>query len=306
MMERGCVMQLNGVHFLLSYQCTYECDHCFLWSSPRAGGTMTIADVRDVLEQARDLGTVEWVYFEGGEPFLFYPLLVESLTEATRMGFKTGVVSNCYWATSAEDAELWLRPLADLGVADLSLSADSFHQGEETAEGPTWAVEAAHRLGLTERVITIEPPGECRRVNERGEPVVGGSVRFRGRAAVNLIDGMPTRPWRELDECPDEDLVEPGRVHVDAFGSVHLCQGLLIGNLNTASLAEIVAAYDPEAHPVLGPLLEGGPAELARHFDVPIETGYVDPCHLCYEVRSALRGRFPDQLAPAQVYGQVE
>ena len=39
-------MKLSGIHFLLSYCCTYECDHCFVWSSPKASGTMTLAQIK--------------------------------------------------------------------------------------------------------------------------------------------------------------------------------------------------------------------------------------------------------------------
>ena len=66
-------MNLTGIHFLLSYRCTDECDHCFVWGSPAARGTFTLAQIRDVLRQGQKLGTVDMVYFEGGEPFLFYP-----------------------------------------------------------------------------------------------------------------------------------------------------------------------------------------------------------------------------------------
>ena len=31
--------------------------------------------------------------------------------------------------------------------------------------------------------------------------------------------------------------------------------------------------------------------------------GYVDECHLCYLVRKANMGQFPDYLSPKQVYG---
>jgi hypothetical protein len=53
---------------------------------------------------------------------------------------------------------------------------------------------------------------------------------------------------------------------------------------------------------VIGPLLRGGPAELARHYQVPHETVYADACHLCYSTRLALRQHFPDILAPNGMY----
>jgi hypothetical protein len=296
-------MPLTGVHFLISYQCTYECDHCFVWSSPRAVGTMSLEMMTGVLDQAVDLGTVTDVYFEGGEPFLFYPLMVEGIRLARERGFSTGVVTNCYWATAALDAELWLRPLRALEVADLSVSSDAFHAGDDEDPRPGHAVTAAKALGLDEAVITIDPPAVCTTPDEKGLPIVGGSVRFRGRAAVNLTEGLPLRPWTDFDECPDEDFLDPGRVHIDGWGNVHLCQGVLLGNLNDHSLAGMLESYDPRSHPIIGPLLAGGPAELVRAYGLPHEGGYVDACHLCYQARRALREGSPEHLGPPQVYG---
>ena len=74
-------MKLSGLHILLTYQCTYECDHCFVWGSPWQSGTLTLEQVRDILRQARE-ANVEWIYFEGGEPFLYYPLLRRGVRRA--------------------------------------------------------------------------------------------------------------------------------------------------------------------------------------------------------------------------------
>jgi hypothetical protein len=300
-------MKLTGIHFLLSYRCTDECDHCFLWGSPRGRGTMTLAQVRDVLRQAKELGTVQMVYFEGGEPFLFYPIMLQGLREAADMGFQTGVVTNCYWATSAEDAVQWLRPLAEAGVADLGLSSDLFHGEAMLTEAARNAVEGARALDLSQGVMSIEVPDGCTAYpsKDKGEPIEGGAVRFRGRAAANLTDGVPRRPWTDFTECPDEDLTDPGRVHVDAFGNLHVCQGVVMGNLWQRPLVDIVGRYDPTGHPVIGPLLEGGPVALVERYDLPHEETYVDACHLCYRAREALRSRFPELLTPDQVYGML-
>jgi hypothetical protein len=106
-----------------------------------------------------------------------------------------------------------------------------------------------------------------------------------------------------LDDCPYEDLRDPGRVHIDAYGHVHLCQGLSMGNLWSTPLSELVASYDGERHPVAGPLLRGGPAALARAYHVPHAKEYVDECHFCYSLRKALLDQFPEFLGPRQVYG---
>ena len=267
---------------------------------------MTLVQVRRVLEQARDLGTVEWVYFEGGEPLLYSLSMIEAVRTARQMGFEVGVVTNAYWAVSAEDAEAWLRPLAGLGIADLSVSDDSFHYGEE-GEGPAKrAVAAARGLGIPVSSICIHKPfveANPGQGQEKGGPVIGGGAMFKGRAVEKLTAGLPCRPWRELTTCPHEDLEAPSRVHVDAYGNVHLCQGLSMGNLWERPLATLVAEYEPGGHPVCGPLLRGGPARLAAEYSVDHAAGYVDECHFCYLVRRALVDRFPGVLAPRQVYG---
>jgi MoaA/NifB/PqqE/SkfB family radical SAM enzyme len=91
-------MRLTGLHLLLTYTCNYECDHCFVWSGPSQPGTMRLEQIEQILEQASDLGTIEWIYFEGGEPFLYYAILLAGVRAAAERGFKVGIVSNAYWA----------------------------------------------------------------------------------------------------------------------------------------------------------------------------------------------------------------
>ncbi len=43
---------LTGIHFILSYKCTLECDHCFIYCSPNAKGTFTLNDIKKVLTEA--------------------------------------------------------------------------------------------------------------------------------------------------------------------------------------------------------------------------------------------------------------
>ena len=294
---------LTGIHFLLSYKCTYECDHCFVFSSPSAEGTFTAHQIRSALDEARTIGTIEWIYFEGGEPTLFYPLLQEGIRLARDAGFKVGIVTNAYFATTEEDAALWLKPLKELGIADLSISDDAFHSDEKESPAKR-ALTAAHKLGLPVGSICIEPPSVAAdTARAKGEPIVGGGVMFRGRAVEKLAAGLPTRNWESFTECPHEELQDPGRVHLDPYGNVQLCQGLCIGNAWQTPLSTLVKNYDVAAHPIAGPLMtRGGPARLVKEYDLPHEDGYVDACHLCFRARQALLDRFPQYLAPRQVY----
>jgi len=300
-MNRG--LALTGLHLLLTYRCDKECDHCFVWGSPQQSGTMALRDVQTILEQGRTLGTVEWIYFEGGEPFLYYPVLVRGVEKAKEAGFRVGIVTNAYWATTVEDAIKWLEPLAGK-VKDLSVSSDLFHGDEEISQQARNACAAAEKLGIPAGIIVTlrldEPGGKV----PKGQLAVGEwKVMHRGRAAEKLVEGLPRRGWTEFTECPHEDLRRPERVHIDPLGHVHICQGISLGNLFKQDLTEICEVYDPERHPIIGPLLRGGPAELARRYGLEHEEGYVDACHLCYTARARLRHRFPEILVPDQMYG---
>jgi hypothetical protein len=78
----------------------------------------------------------------------------------------------------------------------------------------------------------------------------------------------------------------------------------MMGSLFEQPLVDVVAAYDPQTHPIVGPLLAGGPAALVERYGVPHEETYVDACHLCCLARAALRERFPEVLGPGQMYGE--
>jgi hypothetical protein len=126
---------------------------------------------------------------------------------------------------------------------------------------------------------------------------------FRGRAAQKLASQVAGQRWDRFDVCPHEELRQPDRVHVDPSGAVHVCQGISLGNLFRESLETLCACYEPSRHPIVGPLLEGGPAELARRYGVPVGDSYADACHLCDATRHALRSRFPEHLTPEALYG---
>jgi len=297
---------LTGIHFLLTYACTFECDHCFLYCSPFSEGTFTINQVKQIYDETDKIGTIDTIYIEGGEAFLYYPLMVEGARLAKEKGYKLGIVTNAYWANSVADAELWLKPLVDIGIDDFSVSDDEFHQGDSGVNTAQIAAEAAKNLGLPSYSIRIDKPVVSYPKTDddkKGNPVIGGGAMFRGRAVEKLTPGLPTHPCNKFIECPHEELVEPKRVHIDPMGTVHICQGISMGNIWKTPLSELVKNYDATNHPICGPLVEGGPLRLAETYNVPHRDEYVDECHFCYEVRKALIDRFPEYLTPRQVYG---
>jgi hypothetical protein len=217
-------------------------------------------------------------------------------------------VTNGYFATSEENARCFLGPFQKLGIADLSISDDIFHY-ENRQENAAWrASEVAKEMGLPAAVLALDPGGSGPEM--RGSPreekkgvITGGSIMFRGRAAAKLSGYAEARDWRQFTACPYEDLQNPSRLHVDAYGNLQICQGICMGNVWEHPLSELIRDYKPSAHHICGPLIEGGPAHLSRVLGyTPPDAGVADACHLCYLARKSCRGKYKEILEPAQVY----
>jgi len=295
-------MKLSGLHIILTYQCTRACEHCFAWGSPRQRGVLGVEQIGQVLDQAKEAG-VEWVYFEGGEPFIYYDVLVKGVQRAKEMGFTVGIVSNAYWAASVPKAVEHLQPFKGL-ISDLTVSSDLYHADQELSEESQNAMVAAKWLDIPTGMISIARLDEDA-PQTHGQIKDQGAVMYRGRAAVALAPLAEGHSWSEFTQCPHEDLREPGRAHLDPFGNLHICQGIVIGNLFEKPLNEICGTYNVDEHPICGPLFDGGPVALVAEYNLPHESKVADACHLCYQARLSLRARFPEILKPDQMYGGI-
>jgi hypothetical protein len=283
---------LTGIHILISYGCSAACAHCFVWGDPQNRTVMSRADVQHFLDEAKSSGVITSIAIEGGEPFLYPDVLLAAIRECSARGYGVGVLSNGFWATSDESALTVLRPLVDAGLKSLSVSTDEYHTVYVPAELADRAIRIAQELGIN--------AGKMVTPFER--------VMFRGRAAKSLAGLKPERvPWDACHRCPRESLATPKRVHLDLYGSLHICQGIVVGNMKERRLSEIIETFEAASHPIVGPLVQGGPtalAQKAQEYGFQPEATYADECHLCYSTREFLRSMYPDLLRPDEMYGR--
>ena len=281
------IPSLTGIHFLITYGCSAECAHCFLWGTPDRTASMTAEQVESFLEEIASLKQVTGVCAEGGESFELYDVLLPFLRRATALGLNASALTNASWVESRELAKDRIAELMAAGLTNLGVSTDRWHQEHVPVERVDLLLEVCEEAGLAAA---------------RMETALDG-VMFRGRAAEKLAGDMPTRPPETFTECPHESLGAPGRVHLDCYGFLHLCQGITLGR---PSIADAIAGFDAQSHPIVRLLLEGGPyalGRLAAERGFELAGGYVDACHLCYRARQFLRSEFPDLLAPDEMYG---
>jgi organic radical activating enzyme len=297
---------LTNIHLLLSYNCSLRCQHCYIYAGPRAHGAMTRGQVSEILSEAQKINSVKWIYFNGGEPFMHNPQLLHCINKAVQMGFLVGVVTNGFFARTEQSALRFLRPLKQLGVSELRISNDSYHY---KSPGPTpaqYALKVAQELGI--KVIQLRVRSPFEQTVEDVEPIesietIDVPLRYQGRANDTLTSGLPRTSWKSFSSCPLEDLSDPERIFIDAYGNAQRCPGISLGNIWETPLSTLVNTYQVVDHPIYGPITQGGPAFLAETFSYTPQAGYVDACQLCYNVRKQLLAIFPDVLGPNQVYG---
>jgi hypothetical protein len=198
--------RLEALHLLVTYRCTFACDHCFVWGSPQQEGTMTLAQLCDVIDQAAAAGC-STVYFEGGEPLLVYPVVLAAARHAREAGLAVGVVTNCFWAESLDDALVWLAPFAGLGVADLSLSSYAYFTEELAQETHLRnAVVAARQLDLPVAVLEVGAPAALADLDVAcGTP---GAIMYKGRGGGG--GRAPHSPARHAHLVPLRRIRRPG------------------------------------------------------------------------------------------------
>ncbi len=301
-------MKLKGVHLLITFRCDLECNHCFVWGSPKARGVFTVKQIKNILEETKKLGTVDCISLEGGEPFLYYPIMVKAVKEAVELGFSVEILSNCYWASCPEDAMEWLLPMSEAGNVELSLSSDLYHGESWQIEEVKNAVKAANSLNMRVGILSIKYPKAettCPREIE-GAKVGLYELMYKGRATSELAKEADKKSWHEFTQCPYEELVNPERVHVDPLGYVNVCQGISMGNAWQKPFSNIIEKYNPYENPIVEPLIRGGPVALVEKFGLPHDEVYADACHLCYDARCMLRKKYPEFLGPDQMYGEFE
>ncbi|MEX1368771.1 MAG: radical SAM protein [Nannocystaceae bacterium] len=106
--------------------CNIECDHCIVDSGPRRRGTIDVAAASTAIEGAAMAG-MSAVVFSGGESLVYEPALLSMCEHAHRLGLRTRVFTNGFWARSASRAQDQLERLARGHVDELVVSIDEYH-----------------------------------------------------------------------------------------------------------------------------------------------------------------------------------
>jgi organic radical activating enzyme len=325
--KAGAKLKLwRSAGLMLTYKCSAACEFCYYRCSPSQEGVMTLDTAMSAWEGLRELaGESASIHITGGEPFLYLDQMVAILGEAKRRGLGTvdQIETNAFWADSRQGMVDTLRLLDSLGMRILKISCDPFHQeyvGIDKVR--SLAAVATEVLGKDRVLVRWEKYAQ--------DPVDTGGMaweekaahymaslhefpcRFTGRAADRLAGIAPIKTPDELAalSCSGSFLGAKG-IHVDPFGNVFsgTCSGIIIGNVNETTLAEMWRRFDPPNVEVIGRLFEGGPAALAKEAQEAgfrLAPHYAGKCHLCSDIRKFFFDNtlFAAIIGPVQCYSE--
>lgn len=159
-------LSVNGVNFsfepraltlMVTLQCTAACDNCCFHCSPKTKGNLDLKYAIDVIREAKEsFPKLTLLVLTGGEPFLMgTEYLVKIIAEAKQHDLHTRIVTNAYWAKSAEVSKKFLSDLAAVGLDEMNYSTGDEHQKFVPNQNIVNASIESVRLGMV-TVLNIE------------------------------------------------------------------------------------------------------------------------------------------------------
>lgn len=294
------------VGLILTERCNATCSHCWFSSGPERTARMEPDEALDYIDQAREIPTVEWISFTGGEPFLLPEMLLKLVGHASRKGLRTECVTNCFWATTEGTAEGLLGRLVDEGLDVIDISADDFHQRHIPFDRVRNCYMAARRLGLKVVIMCAVARSSRLRIGEVVRLLGDDGIRVLGSeaptgetpSALGVETGfIPVGRGADIPE--DEWLIGNGPLEgpcklvlrdiaiapsgkvLPCCSAAGLAQAAEVGNARSG-LRELIE--ETTRRTLFKVLSTKGPLGLKRLLGPGRRKGYVNRCHLCYDV----------------------
>jgi hypothetical protein len=242
-------LEFRTLGIIVTYKCNIECTDCCFSSSPRRTERLTLEQIKQLIDEAAELGSKS-IVFTGGEPTLLGYELDEAIRYAHARRNRTRIVTNGWWGRTPEIARKHIARWQNAGLSLINLSVDDFHQAFVPLDYVKNAVDAAQELGmkmilgcaelkdstLTAEAISSSIPnvvtyGTPRRGNGQFVSLLRGPALPFG-AGTNSVTEDQIKTYEGMDDsikggCPM--VLESPSVHPD--GRVTACCGFFTSEL---------------------------------------------------------------------------
>lgn len=306
------------IALVLTAKCTARCGHCSASCGPQRTEHLAPPHLRRIMEEASRIDDGEGLHFDitGGEPFMDFEQLCDTLAYARQLGGAVSCVTNAFWARTDAIALEKLRTLRDLGLQLLAVSVSRFHEEFVPPASVERALRVAAQLG-----IETELKGAVTRADLAADGLV---PRWRETLDADQVSifpiiphlraGFPALPesdyYREpglpTGKCPSEIItVQEDGIALSCCGQSPETSFLRIGDTHSEPLAVIHERFRHARRQRI--LRHCGPIAFARR---AIDAGhghllrdaYAGPCDLCLHIGSTpeLRQIADEMSAPGE------
>ncbi len=328
--EKVGVAQAIGIKkvasLLFTYRCTIACSHCLFNCSPRQPNVcVSFEDGVKFLLQLRNTDRV--IHIAGGEPMMYYNQMLKICQYADRNGFAPHFFeTNAFWCINDSITQKRYEEMKQAGIKGVYISADAYHQAfilpERRYRAFEWAVKIFGRENVSASDISLESLGELHKIGNDEALIEEYAKKYTpkliGRAGERLAKFFAKRPIDELSNdylwasqsnnkgCePEFDPSRMWEIHIDPYGNIQTCCGIIVGNAHKKTLSEYMKQGFYAENELVKIAYEQGPygyMELAVKRGYKLKEGYPQKCNLCWELRKFLRPYYPETFGPAEIY----
>jgi hypothetical protein len=294
---------------------------------------MSPETLKEALQAIRAWGHRFQIHVTGGEPFLNFPLLLESVQLAAQLGITRYVETNASWCLREVDVIEKFTALREARLNAILISCSPFHAEKIPPARTLLAITKALEIFGRQNVIVylphwieqiqifdVEKPTPLEQYVEKfgleraGKMLWDGyNIIPAGRSGYRL--GHLTEKHQASvfkgEDCFME-ILYAHHSHLDLYGNYisWFCGGLTIGDWH--NLPQILNDFRARRFPPLVDILVGrgpfGLFELGKqdYSYQELLDGYAGKCHLCVDVRKHLsqQGDF-QELRPKEFYENI-
>ncbi|MEN8136679.1 MAG: radical SAM protein [Thermodesulfobacteriota bacterium] len=138
---------MRKLAFGYSTRCNIRCEHCVATVDVPDSRTMDHDRALEVVGQLPQAG-VGGISFSAGEPMLYLNEISELVELCQQLGIYTRIVTNSFWAKTAESADLLVAGLKENGLCQLRLSYSRWHQKHVNRNNVLHAARGCQKIGL--------------------------------------------------------------------------------------------------------------------------------------------------------------
>lgn len=304
---------LSSIVFSCTDQCPIQCKFCGAECGPDGKDSLSLDDMISVIDKVYDYGKLQMVVFTGGEPTLLGKDLISAIEYCSDKNLWTRIVTNAFWAHTAQKAENVLQSFIDAGLSEINLSCDDYHQEFIPLDRIKYANDACIKLDLPcligHKIMKDYTLSIDYLENYLGHPLTVFDP-LNDNPKNNIISTGYTVPVaKDMHQIPDKDILYPDAEHVwkgpcktllqrviiTPRKELSICCGMIrrnveeivFGSLEKCSLEELIITAHQDL--IVNWLALEGPYGIMKFIlkknpEIVFRKQYVNICHLCSEI----------------------